>query len=236
MCGRYAQTTSREALAVLLDAIPTVEFAPRYNISPTQLCPVVVMEEGERRLALQRWGLIPPFAPDEKATPPMFNARAETMAQKPVFRAALQKRRCLVPADGWYEWRAAGRFKQPFLIRRSDRRPIMFAGVWETWRRPDGSALRSFAIATVQAGRDLSEIHERMPAVLEPEHWDAWLDARVDGGSLALRCLKSAPEGRFEAIAVSARVNQAGNDGPEVQEPLRELDRLEPEPLQPRLI
>ena len=236
MCGRYAQTTSREALAVLLDAVPAVEFSPRYNISPTQLCPVVLMEEGERRLALHRWGLIPPFASDEKAAPLIFNARAETIAQKPAFRTALHKRRCLAPADGWYEWRATGRFKQPYLIRRADRRPLMFAGVWEIWRRPDGSPLRSFAIATVPASRDLAEIHERMPAVLEPEHWDAWLDNRVDGGSLAMRCLKPAPAGRFDAVAVSARVNQASNDGPEVQEPAPQFDREEAEPLQPRLI
>jgi putative SOS response-associated peptidase YedK len=235
MCGRYAQTSSRAALASLLGAIAPDDFRPRFNISPTQMVPVALMENGSRRIGMQRWGLVPANAADEKSVPLLFNARGETVAQKPAFRTALQKRRCLVPADAWYEWRTIGRFKQPYMVRRTDGEPFMFAGLWEAWRRPDGSTLRSFAIVTVAAKGALAEIHERMPAVMQREHWDAWLDARVDGSSLALRCLDGEPVESFEAVAIGARVNQAGNDGPEVQEPAPEQEPPA-EPAQPRLI
>lgn len=236
MCGRYAQTSSKDALVALFDASPIDDFGPRYNISPGAAVPVILVEDGERRIALQRWGFVPPFATDEKAGPVLFNARGETVAQKPTFRSALLKRRCLVPADGWYEWRTIGRFKQPYLIRRKDRAPFMFAGLSQHWRRPDGSILRSVAIVTVAARDELAAIHERAPAVLPREQWDAWLDTRVDGRSLALRCLDGEPADVFEAIAVGARVNQASNDGPEVQEPAPEPAKPDEEPLQPRLI
>lgn len=235
MCGRYAQTSSRAALATLLGAIAPDDFRPRFNISPTQVVPVAMMENGTRRIVMQRWGLVPANAADEKSAPLLFNARGETVAQKPTFRSALQKRRCLVPADAWYEWRTIGRFKQPYMIRRTDGDPFMFAGIWEAWRRPDGSTLRSFAIVTVAAKGALAEIHERMPAVMAREHWDAWLDTRVDGSSLALRCLEEEPVESFEAVAIAARVNQAGNDGPEVQE-LASEQEPPAEPAQPRLI
>jgi putative SOS response-associated peptidase YedK len=237
MCGRYAQTTSQAALSALLGASATADFTPRYNISPTQTAPVVLSEGGERRLDLFRWGMVPSFAADEKALPLMFNARAETLAQKPSFRAALQRRRCLAPADGWYEWKALGRFKQPYLIRRVDRAPFMFAALWDVWRRPDGSTMRSFTIVTVSANPELAPIHDRMPAVLPPEAWEAWLDTRVDGRSLALRGLHPTPIGAFVATPVSARINQAANDGPEVQEPAPDLPTSQrDEPVQPRLI
>lgn len=235
MCGRYALTSSREALAALLGVSRSEAFPPRYNISPTQDAPVVLVEDGERLIALHRWGLVPAFAADDKSVPPMFNARAETLAQKPAFRGALTQRRCLVPADAWYEWRTIGRFKQPYLVRRPDRAPFMFAGLWESWRKPDGETMRSFTIVTTAASEDLALIHERMPAVLAQDHWDAWLDMRVDGRSLALRCLGGAEPGTFETIAVGARVNQAGNDGPEVQEPAPDADPAQ-DPAQPRLI
>lgn len=235
MCGRYAQTTSRGSLEALLRASADADFPARYNIAPTQMIPVALVEDGVRRISLHRWGLVPEFAPDVASGPLMFNARAETLAQKPAFRSALQRRRCLVPADGWYEWRAVGRFKQPYLIRRPDRAPVMFAGLWESWTRPNGEALRSVAIVTVTASPDLAVVHDRMPAVLTPEAWEAWLDTRVDGRSLALRGLHPAPVGTFETVTVGARVNQATNDGPEVQEPAPAIA----EPVadaQPRLI
>lgn len=235
MCGRYAQTAERKVLEALLGAVATADFAPRFNIAPTQMVPVALSEDGERRIALHRWGLVPGFATDDRSMPVMFNARAETLSQKPAFRSALQRRRCLVPADGWYEWRAVGRFKQPYLIRRVDRSPFMFAGLWESWTKPDGAHLRSVTIVTVTASPDLATIHDRMPAVLPPESWDAWLDTRVDGRSLALRGLHPAPVGAFESVAVGARVNQASNDGPEVQEPAP-VQTEPPELAQPRLI
>ncbi len=237
MCGRYAQTSSKEALAALLGALPTIDLAPRYNIAPAQTAPVIVDEEGQRLITAQRWGLAPAFAAEGRSAPLLFNARAETLAQKPTFRSALQRRRCLVPADCWYEWRTIGRFKQPFMVRRPDRAPFMFAGIWEICRGVDGRPSRCFAIVTVAASRDLAEIHERAPAVLGREHWDAWLDPRVDGRSLALRCLGGQPAGTFETVAIGARVNQAANDGPEVQEPAPERPSPPAElSAQPRLI
>lgn len=235
MCGRYAQTTSRASLETLLGAVAEADFPARFNIAPTQAVPVVLVEDGARRIAQHRWGLVPEFAPDLASGPLMFNARAETLAQKPAFRSALQRRRCLVPADGWYEWRSVGRFKQPYLIRRPDREPFMFAGLWESWARPGGEPLRSVAIVTVTASPDLASVHDRMPAVLPPEAWEAWLDTRVDGRSLALRGLHPAPVGTFETVTVGARVNQATNDGPEVQEPAPEMTE-HPSDAQPRLI
>lgn len=235
MCGRFAQTSGRKAIEALVGSMEGDDLPSRYNIAPTQPVAVVLAEGGVRKLAAHRWGLVPSFAADERSLPVMFNARAETLAQKAVFRSALQRRRCLVPADGWYEWKSVGRFKQPYLIRRPDRRPFLFAGLWESWTRPDGSELRSVAIVTVTASPDLAGIHERMPAALPEEMFEAWLDTRVDGRSLALRGLHPAPVGAFEAVAVGARVNQASNDDPEVQRPV--YPPKEPlELAQPRLI
>ncbi|RXF74422.1 SOS response-associated peptidase [Hansschlegelia zhihuaiae] len=234
MCGRYALTTSREALAALMRAVAATEFPPRYNISPGQTVQAVAVENGRRLLTPYRWGLIPSFATADKPSPLVFNARTETASQRPAFRSALQSRRCLVPADAWYEWQAIGRFKQPYLIRRVDRSPMMFAGLWERVPGADRAAGRALAILTVAASDDVSAIHDRMPAVLAPEYWDAWLDVRVDGGSLAMRCLEPAREGAYETSPIGALINQTGNDGPEVQEPAP--SRGEAEAGQPRLI
>jgi putative SOS response-associated peptidase YedK len=232
MSERYAQTSSPEALSALLGAEAAAELKPRYNIAPTQDVPVVLIEDGARRIVTMRWGL-PPLG--ETAAPAIVNARAETLAQKPAFRTALQRRRCLVPADAWYEWRTIGRFRQPYLIRRLDRAPMMFAGVWDAWSRPDGATLTAVALVTVPAKGRLAGIHERAPAALAPAHWDAWLDVTVDGSSLALRCMAPPPDDEFEAIAIGARINQIGNDGPEVQEAASE-HAVAPDHAQPRLV
>lgn len=234
MCGRYALTVPRERLATLLGAVAASEFDPRYNISPGQTVQAVASENGRRLLQPYRWGFSTPYATEDRSAPLLFNARAETAAQKPAFRTALQMRRCVAPADAWYEWRTIGRFKQPYLVRRVDREPVMFASLWESWEEPDGARRRALTILTVAAGEDVAHIHDRMPAVLTPDHIDAWLDMRVEGTSLALRCLKPAPAGMFEAIAIGARINQLGNDGPEVQEPAPE--RPVEEGAQPRLV
>lgn len=234
MCGRYALTSSREALAALMRAVSATDFAPRYNISPGQTVQAVSIENGRRLILGHRWGLAPTFATEGKSAPLIINARAETAGQRPTFRSALQNRRCLVPADAWYEWKAIGRFKQPYLIRRADRGPIMFAGLWESAATTDRPNARALAIMTVAAGEDAAPIHDRMPAVVAPDYWDAWLDVRVDGVSLAMRCLEPAPAGTYETVPISALVNQAGHDGPEVQEPAPEPSHVEAG--QPRLI
>ncbi|PZQ15888.1 MAG: DUF159 family protein [Ancylobacter novellus] len=234
MCGRFAQTSPREAVEALTGAIAAADFPPRYNISPTQLAKAAAADGDHRTISDYRFGLTPGFARDNGAPQLVVNARTETAAQRPMFRAALQSRRCLVPADAWYEWKTLGRFKQPYLIRRTDRAPVTFAGLWERIVGPDGTERRAFTIMTVEAGADVAGIHDRMPAVVAPEHRDAWLDMRVDGASLALRCLGPARAGVFEAVAVGALVNRPSNDGPEVQMPAPE--RGVAEPVQPRLI
>ncbi|MFC3691818.1 SOS response-associated peptidase [Chenggangzhangella methanolivorans] len=234
MCGRFALTSPRAAVEALTGAVSAAEFEPRYNISPSQMVKAVA-EDGDKRLISDyRFGLSPGFATEGGAPQLVVNARAETAAQRPAFRSALHGRRCLVPADAWYEWKTLGRFKQPYLIRRADRALVTFAALWDVATLADGQKVRALAIVTTAAGADVSGIHDRMPAVVAPEHRDAWLDARVDGASLALRCLEPASAGTFETIAIGALINRPSNDGPEVQQPAPE--RGEGDPAQPRLI
>lgn len=232
MCERYALTSSREALAALLGAVAATDFPPRYNISPGHTVQAAFAEHARRLLAPVRFGFAPIQTGEDRHAPLAFNVRAETAAQRPAFRPALQATRCLVPADAWYAWRAIGRFRQPYMARRVDRATMMFAGLWQNYGRPDGSTARAVAILTTAAGEDTAHIHDRMPAVLTPDHWEAWLDPRVDGASLAMRCLAPAPPGTFETLAIAALINQIGNDGPEVQE--RAPERTTHEPSQPR--
>ena len=230
MCERYALTSSREALTALLGAVSATDFRPCYNISPGQTMQAAFFENGRRLISSARFGIASVQVGDDRRASLVFNARAETAAQRPALRSALQARRCIVPADAWYEWRALDRFRQPYMIRRADRAPMMFAALWE----PDGAAARAVAILTTAASEDVAGVHDRMPAVLTSDHWDAWLDVRVDGASLAMRCLSPEPAGTFETQAVSALVNQVGNDGPEVQAPAPE--RAPAEHSQPREI
>jgi putative SOS response-associated peptidase YedK len=174
MCGRYSLTTPTEALVALFAAGPLEGFSPRYNIAPTQLVPAVRMSEGERAWAWLRWGLIPSWAKDPAIGNRMINARAETVADKPAFRAALRRRRCLLPADGFYEWEKRDGAKQPYHIALADRAPFAFAGLWEHWQGDE--AIESCTILTTAANRRLAPIHPRMPVILAPEHYDIWLD------------------------------------------------------------
>lgn len=234
MCGRFALTSPRAAVEALTGAVSDTDFPPRYNISPSQMVKAIAEEGAGRTLSDYRFGLTPGFSAESGAPQFIINARAETAAQRPAFRSSLQSRRCLVPADAWYEWKTLGRFKQPYLIRRVDRALVTFAGLWEIATLSDGREIRALAIVTVGAGEDVASVHERMPAVVAPEHRDAWLDTRVDGASLAMRCLDPEPAGAFETIAIGALVNRPSNDGPEVQLPAPE--RGSEEPAQPRLI
>lgn len=234
MCGRYALTSPRASVESLTDAVSAADFPPRYNISPSQMVKAVAEANGRREISDYRFGLTPGFANEAGAPQLVINARAETAAQRPAFSSSLQQRRCLVPADAWYEWRTIGRFKQPYMIRRADRELVTFAGLWETAVLPDGEEIRSLVIITTAAGEDVAGIHDRMPAVVAPEHRGAWLDVRVDGASLAMRCLDPAPAGTFETTAIGALINRPSNDGPEVQQPAPE--RGSDEPAQPRLI
>ena len=176
MCGRYAVTSSPEAIRALFRYADLPNFPPRYNIAPTQPIAIVRLEQGQRRFALVRWGFIPYWARDSRMVSLMFNARGETVTEKPAYRAAMRRRRCLVPADGFYEWRRVGSRSQPYYVRRKDGKPFAFAGVWETWTGPNGEELETAAIVTTKANGTLATIHERMPVVLPEDGYDLWLN------------------------------------------------------------
>jgi putative SOS response-associated peptidase YedK len=212
MCGRYAVTSSPEAIRALFRYADLPNFPPRYNIAPTQPIAIVRLDRGERRFALVRWGFIPSWVKDPKTVSLMFNARGETVIDKPAYRAAMRRRRCLVPADGFYEWRRVGSRSQPYFVRRRDGKPFAFAGVWETWTGPNGEELETAAIVTTKANNTLASIHERMPVVLPENAYDLWLNCDETDVEAAAALIASAPDDLLEAYEVSSAVNRAAND------------------------
>ena len=231
MCGRYSLTTPVGALQILFEFEDLPNLAPRYNIAPTQevaavrAAPDAPAPEGgaRRQLAMLRWGLIPSWAKDPAIGARMINARAETLAEKPAFRAAFRARRCLLPADGFYEWQAReGGPKQPFHIARQDGGPFAFAGLWERWRDPaDGATVESCTIVTTAADARLRPIHHRMPVILAQENFGLWLDSAAPLDRLQA-VLAADPGLDLVATAISTRVNKVANDSPEILEPLED--------------
>jgi putative SOS response-associated peptidase YedK len=221
MCGRYSLTTEPEALRQLFNFENRPNFAPRYNVAPTQIMPVVRRAAGGRELTLMRWGLIPGWAKSAAIGAKLINVRADTVAEK--FRSALASRRCLVPADGFYEWRKEGRERQPYLVRAPGGRPFAFAGLWERWTAREagaaiakGETVETYGILTTDANAKLRALHDRMPAMLAPDAYEAWL-----GGAPAPDLLRPAPDDAVEFFAVSRRVNNVRND---------DLECLAPQP------
>lgn len=215
MCGRYTIFIDPEQLAERFQAsLPLEGLQPRYNAAPTQALPVL-LNQGERRIQLLRWGLIPSWAKDPTIGNRMINARAETVAQKPSFRAAFQRRRCLVLADGFYEWQKTPQGKVPMRIALKSGEPFAFAGLWEQWTGAQGEPLRTFTIITTTPNALLAPIHNRMPVVLSPEHESQWLDAAA-GQERWLEVLRPYPAERMMAYPVSKRVNSPANDDPSV--------------------
>ncbi|TNY38454.1 SOS response-associated peptidase [Thermomonospora catenispora] len=239
MCGRYASTWARQELIeqfqVRLDAAGDA-VRPDYNIAPTKQVPAVLArpteesaEEAVRQLRALRWGLVPSWAKDVKIGNRLINARAETVHEKPSFRRAFAKRRCLLPADGFYEWytpqAAEGRrpVKQPFFIRPRDGAVMAMAGLYELWRSPDdpdGEWLWTCTVITTQAADDVGRIHDRMPMVVRPEHWDAWLDPGLTAVEEVRALLTPAMNGTMEAYPVSRAVNNVRNNGPDLIRPV----------------
>ena len=177
MCGRYALTSPPAVLAERFHLLWTPELEPHYNIAPSQTIPVVRETGQGREMALLRWGLIPSWAKEASIGMKLVNARGETLADKPAFRSAYRQRRCLIPADAFYEWKAIAGRKQPYCIRMRDGGPFGMAGLWERWKAPDGQTVESCAIVTVDANALIAELHERMPLILAPDDYDAWLRA-----------------------------------------------------------
>ena len=222
MCGRYTQTQTLRALArrfaFLLPDEPEPPIAPRYNLAPSQEAPIVSAPEGRRRLSLMRWGLIPAWARDPSIAFKTINARAETLAEKPAFREAFAKRRCLVPADGFYEWRSAGRARLPLRITLKDSAPFAMAGLWEGRRDAAGRETRTFTIVTVPANETIRALHERMPAILRPGDEAAWLDASAAPAAVAA-ALVPRDAAEVALSPASSRVNSVANEGPDLLVP-----------------
>jgi putative SOS response-associated peptidase YedK len=220
MCGRFTLTAPGQVLADLfrLTEVPTLE--PRYNIAPTQPVAAVRSAPGGagRELVWLRWGLTSPWALAPGSGSGLINARAETAADKPAFRRSLRQRRCLVPADGFYEWQALPGRKQPFHFRMCDGRPFAIAGLWEQWQGPDGKAVASCALLTTQANELVRPVHDRMPVILPPAAWDLWLDPRAQDPAALRPWLAPYFAEEMSACPVSTRVNNPRNEGPPAAE------------------
>jgi putative SOS response-associated peptidase YedK len=218
MCGRY---TLKSPLTVLTERFDIEEFpsslSPSYNIAPTQQVATVLSENGKRKLEMLRWGLIPSWADDPEIGNRMINARSETVAEKPSYRRAFKRSRCLILADGFYEWQRTDSGKQPFHIRMQDESPFAFAGLWEGWDKGDG--LRSCTIITTEANDLVGEVHNRMPVILHAEDYEMWLDLDFDEREPLTSLLKPYPAETMEAYPVSRRVNKPSNNKSAVVEP-----------------
>jgi putative SOS response-associated peptidase YedK len=223
VCGRVTQTDPSRVVREMsiTGEIPDLGVEPRFNIAPTQLVPVVRLSGREgRRLDLLRWGLVPSWAKDPAIGNKLINARVESAAEKPAFRAAFDARRCLVVVDGFYEWQRQGRTKQPFHLRSKNGELLAMAGLWDRWTSPDGEIVETFTIVTKPAEEIVKDIHDRMPAILSREHQDEWLDpGRREPTSL--RGLLSMPSPHLVAIPVGTRVNKADYDAPDCIEPVQ---------------
>lgn len=233
MCGRFALTLPVEAMARLFAFAERPNLAPRYNIAPTQ--PIVVIGLNAARcvsLGHMRWGLIPSWSKTGTTDVPLFNARAETVEEKPSFRNAVKRRRCLIPADGFYEWQSRGKSKQPFFISLKHSPLMAMAGIWEEWEGPNGELLDSAAIITTQASAEMSAYHHRMPVILAPEHWPLWLEQNEQVPHILFQPL---PDGSLDFRAVTPQVGRVDFEGPQcllekIDEPAAKKDS----PLSPR--
>jgi putative SOS response-associated peptidase YedK len=221
MCGRYTLTTDAAMLQAefKLDSIPQ-DLAPRYNIAPTQPVAVVVNEGGARQLDVFQWGLIPFWAKDKAIGSKMINARAETLAEKPSFKRPLQKQRCLVLADGFYEWQKTSRGKIPTYIHLKDRKPFAFAGLWDRWTASDGEEILSCTIVTTTPNSLIEPIHNRMPVILPQEAVETWLNPVEQSPKTLLPLLKAYPAGKMASYHVSKLVNSPANDLPDCIRPV----------------
>jgi putative SOS response-associated peptidase YedK len=237
MCGRFALTATPEQTSAFLGLDGLEAFPARYNIAPTQPILMALASEPrapgsnlpDRRALLVRWGFVPAWVKDTKTFPLLINARSESAAEKASFRAAMRHRRALVPASGFYEWRQKGGGKgQPYWIRPRHGGLVAFAALMETYAEPGGCEIDTGAIMTTRASADIAPIHERMPVVIEPEHFSRWLNCRTLEPRDVADLLRPAEEGFFEAMPVSDLVNKVANTGPEIQERFVLPDNPEP--------
>ena len=224
MCGRFSQQRPASELAEIFAAEPLAdELGPRFNVAPTDDALVVVQRDDRRAITAYRWGLIPHWADSSKVGSRMFNARAETLTSSPAFRDALRRKRCLVPVDGFYEWKREGTRRQPFLIAQADGRPLALAGLWSGWRDPAADrVIRTFTIVTAGPNAQVAELHDRMPVVVPEEAWSTWLDPHLEDSGELQGLLQPNEAVDLRILAVSRLVNDVRNDGPELIEPASE--------------
>ncbi|GJE18795.1 SOS response-associated peptidase [Methylobacterium marchantiae] len=232
MCGRFFALQAPEIYRLFYGYPERPNFPARYNVAPTQPVPIVMAERGERHFRLMRWGFLPGWLKDPKGFPLIINARVETVQEKATFRGAIRHRRCVFLADGFYEWRREGTGRNatrtPYMIRRADGAPMALAGLWENWLGADGSEIDTAAIVTTGANGTMAAIHDRMPAILPPEAIEPWLDHLGTEPREAVGLCRPCPDAWLTLDVVSARVNDARNDGPDLVVP---VGRPEPEPV-----
>ena len=230
MCGRYAATLPPEMMVELFKLLKSIDMVPRYNIAPTQPIAAIWEEGGRREGHFARWGLVPRWVKDPREFPLLVNARAESMGDKPAFRDPLKHGRCIVPASGYYEWHTGpDKKKRPYYITRADGQPMALAGLFATWSGPEGEEVDSVATITVAANRQLSVIHDRMPAILMSEgEVDAWLNVREVRAGEAAQMALPLPDGVLKFHPVSMRVNSAREDDPGL---ILEVAEEKPEPV-----
>ncbi len=220
MCGRFTQTCSGEAIAQSFDLKAAPEAQPRYNIAPSQPVAAIAQPGEAREYRLFQWGLVPAWAKDPSIGNRMINARAETVAEKPSFRAAFKRRRCLVLADGFYEWQRTGQQKQPYYIQLKEQAPFGFAGLWEQWESGDGSSLETCTILTTEPNELMQPIHNRMPAIVHPPDYETWLDPELQAGRHLQAVLRPYEAAAMHLYPVSTTVNNPRHEMPECVEPL----------------
>lgn len=221
MCGRFVNTLPHDAMARLFGAQPANDLppVPRYNIAPTLPVAAVVSATGGRRYGAMRWGFIPRWYKTPTDGPLLFNARGESLAGKPAFTEAARRRRCLIPASGFYEWTQQGETRLPWYITRSDGAPMVFAGIWQNWQGLEGTRVASCAIVTTQAEGRMAELHERVPVIVDPADWALWLG---EAGQGAARLMRPLPEGALSVARVSTAVNSNRAEGPDLIEPFED--------------
>lgn len=217
MCGRFTLTITWEELMnrFLIDPEPLSPFhVPRYNIAPTQMVAAVIHDGARRRIGQLRWGLVPSWARDASGAAKMMNARSETLEEKPAYKMPFLRKRCLIPADGFYEWKRADKAKIPYRIGRKDGKVFSMAGLYDIWTAPDGSRLSTCTVITTRPNRLMEEIHDRMPVILSPESEETWLSRSTDRETLR-QLLLPYPEDGMKAVRVGTWVNSVKNDTPE---------------------
>ena len=235
MCGRFTIDIPPALLVEIFGLAETPAILPRFNVAPTQQVPVIRRyTDGQNHLDDLRWGLIPSWANDPSIGSKMINGRSETVSEKPAFKQAVRYRRCLVPSSGFYEWLTEGKVKRPMYIRLKDGSPMVFAGLWETWKNAEGTVIESCTILTTASNRLVEPLHDRMPVILSPDEYPTWLDRTTTNPAGLVRLFQPYPADLMEMYPVSQLVNKVANDGPELvvsvsSDPLLELP-LSPQP------